>query len=166
MKSFGLTLSVVISGLLIAPAALAQQFGMDQQFDQHLMQQAQGPAANSTAAANTQAYTTQENAWQDIGYVYNQYAPLGNVQAPIQNSPFGAISTFKGTSGNWLQGSMMSGQSLPIVETGLQALSGGFTRPACGRHGSGGFSGSGGGSILYPALPPTSTSTVDLHTAF
>lgn len=168
MKSIGLTLSLVIGGLLLAPAAMAQQFGMDQQYNQGINSQMQqnSTAVNSTANTGSAGNTTQQNAWQDIGYVQRQYAPMGNIQAPIQSSPFGSISTFKGTTGGWLKGSMMSGQNLPIVQQGLQAISGGYTGQACGQAGSGGFSGSGGGSILYPALPPTSTSTVDLNTAF
>jgi hypothetical protein len=165
MKSIGLLLSLAISSAFVSPA-MAQQFGMDQQYNAGMNQAAQGPANNSKADTGNFGYTTQDNAWQDMGYVQNQYAPMGNFQAPIMRTNQGSISTFKGTMGNFLKGSMMSGQSLPVVQQGLQALSGGYTGPACGQAGTGGFWNAGGGSVLYPALPPTSTSTVDLNTAF
>lgn len=166
MKPICLTLTILIGGFLLAPSAQAQQFGMDQNYNQHMYQQMMGPAANSTADANTYANQTQESAWQDMDYVRGQYAPIGNYQAPIQRSQFGAISTFKGNVGQFLQGAMQSGQQLPIVRTGSMAVLGGYTGNAAGKHSSGGFSGGGGGSLLYPALPPTSTTPVQLDTAF
>lgn len=167
-----LTFSLLICGMLFSPSAFAQQFGMDTDYQtqMHQQQQAQGPAFNSVADRGSEGYHTDASAWQDIGYVLNQYAPLGNVQAPIQNSQFGAISTFKGNQGQFLKGQMnTSGQSLPLTRTGLNAINGGYTNDACNIWGSGGFPGgnySGGGSKVYPSLPDTSTSTVDLNTAF
>lgn len=164
MKRFCLTLT---SLLVLSPAAMAQQFGMDQSYNEHMYQQMQGPAFNSTADAKTFAYQTQESAWSDMDYVSNQYSRHpGQVLAPIQNSPFGAVSTFKQNQGQWLRGGMINGAQLPTTRTGLNAINGGFDGNACGLHGSGGFRGSGGGSKLYPNLPPTSTSTVQLDTAF
>ncbi len=165
MKLFSLSLSLVIGGLILTPAAFAQQFGMDQ--DYHQQMQAQGPAFNSTANKGTQAYTTDTSAWQDMTYVENQYAPLHNIQAPIQNSPVGAISTFKGNQGQFLQGKMISGQSLPETRNDLQAVQGGYVNDACGLWGSGGFRGFKPSDHPYgKMLPPTSTSTVRLDTAF
>jgi len=175
MKPSHLLLSLAFSGFLCAPAAFSDpQFGMDQDYQQqvqeqhmqHMQQQAQGPAFNSSAAGNTQAYHTTDSAWSDMGYVGNQYAPLGNVQAPIMNSGLGAISTFAGNNGQYLKGSMLSGQSLPKTQMGLNAINGGYFNDAAGRWGSGGFYGWGGGSKKYPLLPPTSTTPVQLDTAF
>lgn len=165
MKSIGLLLSLAISTAFVSPA-MAQQFGMDQNYNAGVNQAMQGQAANSKADTGNYGYQTQDNAWQDMGYVQNQYAPMGNFQAPIMRTNQGSISTFRGNQGGFLRGAMMSGQSLPVVQQGLQALSGGYTGPACGIAGSGGFHGAGGGSFQYPALPPTSTTTVDLNTAF
>lgn len=165
MKPLRLTLSLLAATMFFLPQAQAQQFGMDESY-LHRLQQMQGPAANSKADANTFAYQTQDSAWSDMDYVSGQYAPIGNFQAPIQRSQFGAVSTFKGNTNQFLQGSMQSGQSLPITRTGSMAILGGYTNNACGLHSTGGFSGGGGGSQLYPALPPTSTTPVELHTAF
>lgn len=152
---------------MLAPAVMAQQFGMDEQYQQNIQSNnMQGYAQNSTADGNTQAYDTDESAWQDMDYVQNQYAPLGNNQAPIQNSQYGAISTYKGTSGDWRKGKMQSGQQLPRTQAGLQAMRGGYTRPAAGWAGTNGFYNIGGGSRKYPLLPPTATSSVLLNTAF
>lgn len=152
--------------IMIEPPAMAQEFGMDQQYNQYIYDSMQGPALNSTADGNTQAYNTQDSAWQDMAYVQGQYAPIGNIQAPIRKSSSGSVSTYKGTKGDWHRGHMKSGQHLPSVQTGLNSFWGGYTRPACMFGGTNGFYNVGGGSMQYPALPPTSTSSVILHTAF
>lgn len=148
-----LILSLVIGGLLLSPAAMAQQFGMDQGYQQSL-------ATNSTAdtgeGPHNNGTTTQDNQ-----YIESQVAPWGNTQAPIVKTQSGTFSTFQGMVGN-----MINAPKLPNCRSGSMALMGGYFGAACGQAGSGGFSGVGGGSKLYPGLPPTSTSTVDLNTAY
>ena len=171
MMSNRWTLTLLIGGLLLTPAALAQEFGMDQQFNQSLSNQAmQAQAESSKAATGTQAFTTSDSAWADMAYIQGQkkaaYIP-GILRAPTQQTQFGTVSTYKGNSAQFLKGASSAlGASLPICQTGLNAVNGGYLGRACGQAGSGGFSGSGGGSRIYPFLPPTSTSTVDLNTAY
>ena len=145
--------------------AMAQQFGMDEQYNGYVDNSMQGVAQNSTADGNTQAYHTDESGWQDMQYVQNQYAPLGNVQAPIQSTANGAVSTYKGTKGSWKKGAMPSGQQLPRTRAGLQAMGSAYS-PAAMWGGTSGFYNIGGGSRKYPLLPPTATSSVILNTAW
>ncbi len=159
----GLLISILT---IMAPQAVAQSFGMDEEYQQEVYNSMQGAAQNSSANTGNYANQTSDSAWQDMSYVQNQYAPLGNIQAPIQNSPYGAVSTFKGSSGDWQKGKMKSGQQLPRARTGIQAIRGGYIGPAAGWGGTSGFYNIGGGSRVYPLLPPTSTSSVNLHTAF
>lgn len=168
MKTFCLTLSLLFGTLLLAPSAMAQQFGMDQQYNSSLNQSAQ-PMPASGGATGTQAYTTAGSAWSDFGYVEGQQSGVhipGTLQAPLQALPQGMASTYVGNTGQFIQGvSSALGKSLPITQTGLNAINGGYTGQACDFTGSGGFPG-GGSSRIYPSLPPTSTSLdVDLNVA-
>jgi hypothetical protein len=184
MKSYSLALSLLISLLLMPPAVRAQEFDMGNydfhqqgapttptsQSDPYGYNQgdSQGEAANSKAATGTQAYTTAPSAWSDMSYIQGQQQATqvpGSLQAPLESTPFGTASTYLGNTGQFLKGASSAlGASLPIVELGLNAVNGGYVRNACGKWGSGGFSGSGGGSSVYGMLPPTSTSTVNLNT--
>lgn len=174
MKSYHLTLTLLIGGLLLSPAAIAQQLGMDEEYNQGLYNQAQAESSNSTAVTGTTSYTTQDNAWQDMGYIQGQqqaqqqsWATQGTLQAPLQPGPLGTVSTFRGNTAQFIRGASFAlGRSLPRSHTGLNALNGGYFGAACGEAGAGGFFGAGGGSRIYPGLPPTSTSIVDLNTAF
>ncbi|MBX9687483.1 MAG: hypothetical protein K2X27_12320 [Candidatus Obscuribacterales bacterium] len=157
MKSIRLTLSLVIGGLLLAPQAMAQQFGMDDQYQQYMQYQAQNSTADTGEGPHNNGTTT-----QDAQYLTKQEAPWGNASAPLIKTQGGTISTFKGNIGN----KFVNAPLLPTAQQGLMSVLGGYTGNACGKAGSGGFSGSGGGSFLYPLLPATSTSTVDLNTAF
>lgn len=150
---------MLIAGLTFSQAAFANDgFGMDEGYNQSLQIQQQGAAYNSTADGDTEANGTSASAWQDMSYVQNQYAPLGNVQAPIYGSANGAVSTFKGTSGQ-----KINQANLPKGQTGLMAVAGGYTRFACSSMGNGGFKANLAGSRVYNYLPPTSTSTVNFN---
>jgi hypothetical protein len=162
MKSHFWTFTLLIGGLLLAPAAMAQQFGMDDAYNQGLTQaQSAAAAANSTADTGDGANTTAESAWQDMSYIQGQQAAVqvpGSLQAPLQSSPFGTVSTYMGNTGQFLKGSSGPlGASLPKTQTGLNAINGGYFGPACTFTGAGGFGGFGF-SRIYPLLPPTSTS--------
>jgi hypothetical protein len=174
MKTFCLTLSLLIGGLLLSPAAMAQQYGMDDSYNQGLNDQAQGSATQSGGSQGAQSYTTFENGWQDQAYVQGQqqaaYIP-GILRANPQVTQFGTNSGFVGNTGQFLKGaSTMLGKALPQTHMNLNALTGGYNGYACGEAGSGGFYGLGNvpSTSMYRgfALPPTSTSTVDLNTAY
>ncbi len=163
MKLFCLTLSLALGGLALSPAVMAQEFGQDSGYNsqlQHQAMQQQGPAFNSQANTGEGPHDS-VSSWGDVEYIQKAQPALGNAQAPLFNTGQGMVSTFKGNMGQFLNRPQLNG-----TQTGLMSTLGGYTGNACGKAGSGGFKGSGGGSLIYPWLPPTSTSTCDINTAF
>lgn len=125
-------------------------------------------------AANKIWEQEQAYARQNGGYITrSQWVQLDSEEAALQN----AINNDYSVSG---QGSSQdnpwpdynTGSALtppPVVQTpssGLLSILGGYTRQACGWSGNSGFSPAGSTSRLIPALPPTSTSSVDINVAY
>ena len=154
MKFF---LPVLIAVTCAQSAFAFDGFGMDDSYNQSLMPQ---QAVNSSADSGSDGYGTSTSAWQDMDYVGKQYAPLGNVQALIYRTSNGAVSTFKGTSGDKINSAGLAKSS-----NGLMAVAGGYIQAACKTQGTSGF-GPSLGSRVYPSLPACSTSTVNFNIAY
>lgn len=126
---------------------------------------ANAPGLQNTA--NNIASQEEQYARRNGGYItIPEWQQLDAEEAALQNS---INSDMQGTVNPWQdygQNTNAGTAAQVTPPSGLLSILGGYTRPACGFAGNGGFPSNTTSSQLMPALAPTSTSSIDINTAF